>query len=81
MKLENDEEVLITCDGRTVPGKVVMVSSNQVSALVSFEALLGGHTGMMPVTRWDLARDAYRSIINGTEITIKKLQPRGTTNG
>lgn len=81
MKLEKDEDILVTCGDRTVPARVEMISSNQVSLLISFEALLDGHAGMMPATRWDAARDAYRSIINGTEITIKKLQPRGTTDG
>lgn len=80
MKLENGDEVAVTCGDRTVPANVVMVSSNQVSILLSFEAMLGGHAGMMPATRWDMERNAYRSIIDGTEIIVKKLQPRGTSS-
>jgi hypothetical protein len=81
MKLEKDDAIVVTCGDRTVPAKVEMISSNQVSILISFDALLGGHSGIMPATRWDMARNAYRSIIDGTEIIVKKLQPRGTTSG
>ncbi len=81
MKLEKDDAIVITCGDRTLPAKVEMISNNQVSILISFEALLGGHAGMMPATRWDTARNAYRSIIDGTEFVVKKLQPRGTTSG
>ena len=58
--------------GRTVEGEVLMISENQVSAIIGFDALIGTHAGMMPVTRWDAARNVYRSIIDGTEVTIRK---------
>ena len=80
MKLTKDDAVLITCKDRTIPGSVVMVSSNQVSVLISFEGMLGGNAGIMPATRWDASRNAYRSIIDGTEVTMK-LQQRGTADG
>jgi len=81
MKLEKDDAVLVTCGGRTVPAKVEMISSNQVSILISFDGMLGGNAGMMPAQRWDTERNVYRSIIDGSEITVKKPQPRGTTSG
>lgn len=66
------DEILITCDSKTIPGTVVMISTNQVSAMIKFDAVLNGHAGMMAVQRHDLAKGIYRSIINGTEVTFQK---------
>jgi hypothetical protein len=38
------DEILITCGGKTIPGTVVMISTNQVSAIIKFDAMLHGHT-------------------------------------
>jgi hypothetical protein len=72
MICEEGDDILITCDGVTVPGKLIMISRNQVAALLSFDGDLGGHTGSLPVTRHDTARGIYRSIINGTSCTFQK---------
>jgi metal-dependent amidase/aminoacylase/carboxypeptidase family protein len=66
------DAIEVTCEGRTVEGEVLMISENQVSAIIGFDAMIGTHAGMMPVTRWDTARNVYRSIIDGTEVTIRK---------
>lgn len=72
MNFEDGDEVLLTCDGRTVPAKLIMISKNQVAALLSFEAIVAGHVGAMPVTRHDAKLGTYRSIIDGTQITFQK---------
>jgi len=72
MMYSKGDAILIACEDRTIEGEVLMISENQVSALISFDAMIGTHAGMMPVTRWDAARNAYRSIIDGTEVTIRK---------
>lgn len=68
------EDVEVTFEHRTVIGKIEMISDNQVSLLVSFEAVLGGHAGMMAATRHDKERHIYRSIIDGTPVTIRSKQ-------
>lgn len=71
------DAILIDYEGRTVEGEVLMISENQVSAIIGFDAMISGHAGMMPVTRWDKARNVYRSIIDGTEVTIRKKKKAG----
>src|SRR5258707_1239590 len=58
---EKGDAITITCGDRIVTGKIDLISKNQVSAVVTYDALLGGHAGMMPVMRYDLGRSAYRS--------------------
>jgi hypothetical protein len=43
------DQVMITYRGRTVPGAVMFGSSNGKSLMLTFEAILDGHVGMMPV--------------------------------
>jgi hypothetical protein len=66
------DEIIVNCDNRTVPGKIVMISDNQVSVMLSFDATLKGHAGLMPAMRHDKERGVYRSIIDGAEVTFKK---------
>jgi hypothetical protein len=66
-----DDAVEITCDGRTVEGKVIFASSNGLSLMLGFDALLNGHAGMMPVTMRDSISGF--SIIDGTEVVIKRV--------
>lgn len=70
--MQAGDAITIIHDGRPRPGRVVMVSDNQVSALIGFDGLVGGHAGMMPVMRWNAQRKIYRSIIDGTEVTIRE---------
>ena len=72
MKLQKGDAILVTCEGRTVEGEILMISDNQVSALIRFDILLGQHADMMPIVRHDLARGIYRSIIDGTEVTMRR---------
>lgn len=65
-----DDDIEVTCEGRTVEGKVILASPNSISLMIGFEAVFGGHLGMMPITMRD-ANNGY-SIIDGTEVTIRK---------
>jgi len=70
MTFAKDDEIEIDSDGRTVDGIVIFASPNGISLMLGFEALLGGHAGIMPVTMRDAATGV--SIIDGTEVTIRK---------
>jgi hypothetical protein len=49
----------------------MMASANGLSLMIGFDAMLGGHVGMMPVTMRDGVSGF--SIIDGTEVVIKKV--------
>jgi hypothetical protein len=72
MTYSKGDAIQITCDDRTIDGWIIMISENQVSALIGFETILGKHAGMMPIMRRDLERGVYRSIIDGTEVTMRR---------
>jgi hypothetical protein len=77
MTFSSGDECIVTCGERTVDGLVVIISENQISAVIEFEAMLGGHVGMMPVfaqTSTDAARGIYRSIIDGTVVVLSRKQ-------
>jgi hypothetical protein len=64
------DKIEIIHEGRIIDGIVLMASSNGLSLMIAFDAMITGHLGMMPVTM----RDAVSgfSIIDGTEIMIKR---------
>ena len=70
MSYTKGEAIDVTCEGRTVEGVVIFASPNGLSLMIGFEALFGGHAGMMPVTMRDGSNGF--SIIDGTEVTIRK---------
>lgn len=69
MTLKKDDLVVIRCGHRVLDGVVLLASANEESLMISFDALLGGHVGMMPVSRQDDGR--YRSIVDGTMVSIE----------
>lgn len=69
---KNGDKILVSCEGRTLQGEMVMISDNQVSVMIAFDGALGGHVGMMPAMRHNKDAGIYRSIIDGTEITFEK---------
>ena len=80
MSFSKGDKCMVTCGDRTVEGVVVLMSENQISGFIEFEAMLGGpdgfHLGKMPImarTSTDAARGIYHSIIDDTEVTIKKV--------
>ena len=80
MTFSNGDKCLVTCGDRTIEGIVRVISENQISAFIEFDAMLGGpdtfHVGQMPImaeTSTDAARGIYRSIMDGTEVTIRRV--------
>jgi hypothetical protein len=78
MTFSNGDKCWVTCGERTVEGVVMMISDNQISGFIQFDAMLGGHVGKMPIMAWtstDAARGLYHSIIDpDVEVTLKKRQ-------
>ena len=75
MTFSSGDECLVTCGDRTVEGRVLMMSENQISGFIEFEAMLGGHVGKMPImarTSTDAARGIYFSIIDETEVVLSR---------
>jgi hypothetical protein len=67
--MKTGDKVQIECDGRSVPGTVLLASKNGKSLMLSFEAVLDGHAGMMPVTRND--DGSYQSIMTGILVKLR----------
>jgi hypothetical protein len=68
MTLKTGDHVWIDFDGRKVEGKIVMASENERSLMLAFDAMLGGHVGMMPVLLED--DGVYRSIVTGKAVAV-----------
>lgn len=62
------DAITVECNGRIVEGEVILASSNSVSLMIGFEAILADHAGMMPVLRGD--DGIYRSIVNEAVVRI-----------
>ncbi len=80
---KNGDKVLISNGVKTIVGQIKMISSNQVSVLIFFHGMLGGHVDAIALTRHDRALGIYRSIIDGTEVTLRPMaaQQEGKENG
>jgi hypothetical protein len=65
--LKEGDEITVSCEGETLPGTILMVSSNQNSLFVSFDGRLSGHLGAAALL-WEDGR--YRSIISGVPMTV-----------
>jgi hypothetical protein len=62
------EWVRLTFESRTVKAKVVLASPNGESLMLSFDAMLGGYAGQMPVLWVD---GAFRDLITSQLVTIE----------
>lgn len=69
--LRTGDAVQIACDGRRLPGTVILASPNGKSLVLKFEAILDGHLGIMPVLRTD--DGSYRSIMTGISVDLTAL--------
>jgi|tagenome__1003787_1003787.scaffolds.fasta_scaffold18881612_1 hypothetical protein len=65
------DSVEITCEGRTLPGVIVLASGNSVSLVVVFEGILADHVGTMPILMTD--DTTGETVIGGVEVSLKKL--------
>jgi hypothetical protein len=62
------DHVGLTFESRTVKAKVVLASPNGKSLMLSFDALLGGYVGQMPVIWVD---GGFRDLITSQLVTIE----------
>lgn len=63
--------VTVTYRGRVVKGTVVLGTSNGRSLMLSFDAMLGGYVGMMPVL-WDDARAEFLGVVCGEPVKVDR---------
>jgi hypothetical protein len=66
--IHKGDVIRIECEGIRTTAQVLMASSNSLSLMLGFDAVLDGHAGMMPVLRDD--GGVYRSIVTGCEVKI-----------
>jgi hypothetical protein len=55
--------------GMTLPAKVVLASKNGKSLMLSFEAIIGGYVGAMPVS-WNETRGEYEDLIEQACVVV-----------
>jgi hypothetical protein len=70
--LKRGDFVTATYEGRTVDAMVLIASTNGQSLFISFEAILGGHVGNMPVLRKDDGK--YYSLIEDKLLLLTKKE-------
>jgi hypothetical protein len=69
LPLKKGELVFITYEHRTVAGVVEMASSNGVSLMLAFDAMLGGFVGMLPCL-WD--GKEFRDLVQHKIVTVTR---------
>lgn len=69
--LKQGDHIEIRCDGRRIDGRVIFGSPNGQSLMISFDAMLRGFVGMMPVL-WHENR--WIDIASGEALEIVKLR-------
>lgn len=69
LSLHKGDAVVITYDGRTVDGEVLMASGNGMSLVLGFDAMLGGHLGVMPVF-WRSDQGGYTDLMTGRPLEV-----------
>lgn len=68
MIFKTGDVVTATFDGRTVDALVILASANGRSLAISFDAMLGGHVGMMPVLQREDGN--YEALITAEPIML-----------
>lgn len=72
MSFLKGDTVLVTYDGRTVEATIELVSRNQRSLALRFEAILGGYVGTMAVIA-DGTR-GYKDLLHGQPVEVRPLE-------
>jgi hypothetical protein len=62
--------VMIECDGRALPGVVVMASANGASLMLRFSGILDGHADLMPTLRDP--QGVVRGVMTNTAVKLTK---------
>jgi len=68
-----NDEVMIGREGIHVIGHVTLASSNGLSLMLCFQAMLGGYVGMMPVL---FEGGEFRDLIEGKPVTLRPWKPQ-----
>jgi hypothetical protein len=71
--VKTGDRVLLTFEGRTVEATVIMVSDNQRSLALEFDALVSGYAGKMPLLSDE--RGQYRDLLLGRKAQVEVLEP------
>lgn len=66
--IKTGDHVTIVYKGRRYAADVQLASTNEASLFLTFEAIIDGHVGMMPVLKGN--DGVYRSIVTNCEIEI-----------
>jgi hypothetical protein len=70
----------VTYNGRTVEGVVQLASTNGRSLMLSFDAMLGGYVGQMPVLDADGSGE-YRDLMTSTVVqVVPRRKPQAPTH-
>lgn len=72
--MKQGDTVILEMEGRTVPAQILIASPNEVSLMVTFDAMLGGYIGMMPLLRD--GDGVYRDLLLLREVRV--IEGRGT---
>lgn len=63
-------QLTVTYQGQTTRAVALLASDNHQSAMLGFDAMLGGYLGMMPIL-WNEQRGIYLDLIVGAEVTVE----------
>ena len=66
--MKTGDKITILYDREEHPGTVIFASPNGKSLMLGFDAILGGHVGMMPVLQDD--DGVYRSIVTHEPVAL-----------
>jgi hypothetical protein len=66
--MQTGDKVTLCCEGRRVEARVALASPNGRSVIFSFEAILAGHVGTMPVIMDDATHGV--SLAGGLPIEV-----------
>jgi hypothetical protein len=67
------ELVRITYENQTVDGEVKLASSNGVSLMLEFDAMLGGYVRLLPCL-WAENRNAFLDLIENKPVKIERVK-------
>lgn len=74
-RLREGDSVLIDYEGRRAAGKVALASDNGRSLMLSFDAILGGYPGLMPVLK-SPDDGQYRDLVLDHVVGLRPLESK-----
>jgi hypothetical protein len=70
--LKRFDRVIVRCDGEQYAATVAIISPNGKALALTFEAIIDGHVGTMPVTTDDAGN--YFALVTGKPIELKRWE-------